>query len=58
MTTKKRINHFVFLNPGERLFVCTDRVAGEDYTQVVEVVFPTYQDEGGGLAEKVYGSET
>jgi hypothetical protein len=46
MTTKKRINHFVFLNPGERLFVCTDRVAGEDYAQLVEVVFPTYQDEG------------
>jgi len=38
-------NHFVFLNPGEKLFVITRKLAGEDTTQVVEVVFPTCGDE-------------
>jgi len=38
---QRNISHFVFLSPGEKLFVITRSVAGEDYTQVVEVIFPT-----------------
>lgn len=43
----KTAAHFVWLNAGEKLFVITSDVAGEtDYTQVVELVFPTIEDHG------------
>jgi len=40
-------NHYVFLNPGEKLYVMSAMVAGDahDYTTVIEVDFPTVQFE-------------
>jgi len=36
-------NHYVFLNPGEKIYVLTDRCAGEtDYTYVIEVEIPVH----------------
>jgi hypothetical protein len=39
----KKHNHYVFLNPGEKLYVMSDMVAGDahDYATVIEVEFPT-----------------
>jgi hypothetical protein len=36
-------NHYVYLNPGEKLYVMSDMVAGDahDYVTVIEVDFPT-----------------
>jgi len=36
-------NHYVFLKPGEKLYVMSDMVAGDahDYVTVIEVDFPT-----------------
>jgi hypothetical protein len=36
-------NHYVFLRPGEKIFVLTDEIAGEtDYTYVIEVEIPVH----------------
>ena len=42
-------NHYVFLKPGEKLYVMSDMVAGDahDYTTVIEVEFPTTKDDLG-----------
>jgi len=36
-------NHYVFLKPGEKVFILTDEVAGDsDYTHVIEVEIPVH----------------
>ncbi len=36
-------NHYVFLRPGERIFILTDNVAGDnDYTHVIEAEIPVH----------------
>jgi len=36
-------NHYVFLRPGERIFILTDDVAGDhDYTHVIEAEIPVH----------------
>jgi hypothetical protein len=43
-------NHYVFIKPGEKVFVLTDSVAGDtDYTQIVQLDFPTVTDDRGNL---------
>ena len=42
----KKAAHFVWLNPGEKLYVISDAVGNNhDYTNVVEVSFPWNRDE-------------
>ena len=36
-------NHYVFLRPGEKIFILTDAVAGDnDYTHVIEAEIPVH----------------
>jgi hypothetical protein len=36
-------NHYVFLRPGEKIFILTDDVAGDnDYTHVIEAEIPVH----------------
>jgi hypothetical protein len=42
---EKTVAHFVWLNPGERLFIITDAVGrNHDYTHAVEIVVPNNGD--------------
>jgi hypothetical protein len=41
----KKVKHFVYLNPDEKLYIVTRRVAGFDDHQLVEIVFPTLDNE-------------
>ena len=41
-------NHYIFLDPGEKIFVLTNSVAGDsDNTHIVEIEFPTVTNSFG-----------
>jgi len=43
-------NHYIFVRPGEKVFILTEEIAGEtDYTYVFEVEIPVHpsRDPGG-----------
>jgi len=43
--SNSKASHFVWLNPGEKLYIVTDAVGhNHDYTHVVEIVLPTNND--------------
>jgi hypothetical protein len=40
-------NHYVFLRPGEKIFILTDQIAGDtDYTHVIEAQVPSAEHDG------------